>query len=262
MPCMSNLSRQLSEFARPRYIWRAISNPKEILQGFRSIRRSYRKDRLDYETERQERPARLATLLDEDIDSLESYSEELFSNPHLQIVEERFQRLESSNTDSGTSSEIDSQTLFIATRALKPNIVVETGVLHGAFDAHILAALEANGKGTLTSLDLPGQPSEEFEYGYLIPNEIRDRWDLRLGDAKEILDDVLEEVGPVDMFVHDSSHYPDHMRFEYETAYPHIREGGVLASHDILLASTFSDFCEEMGMDHVTIANTGIAVKS
>lgn len=259
---MRNFVTRLTKFARPKYVRRVINNPEDAKQGLRTLRSSYRKDRLDYDQERLDRPSRLAALLGVDLETMKRYENELATNSPIKEYQRRLEHLEESNVESGTSSDMDSHTLYVTTRALKPEVTVETGVLHGAFDAHITAAMEENGQGTLTSLDLPGQPSEEFDYGYLIPDGLRDRWDLRLGDATEILDDVLSDVGPVDMFVHDSSHYPAHMRFEYETAYPHIKKGGVLASHDILLASTFTDFCEEHGMDYITVANTGIAVKS
>jgi len=154
----------------------------------------------------------------------------------------------------------DGKTLYVVCRALDPSVVVETGVLFGSFDAHVLAALHGNGgDGRLHSLDLPGGPPGPFDHGHLIPDRCRDRWTLHTGDASAVLDDLLGNVGPVDLFLHDSDHRKGHMRFEYETALPYVREGGILASHDVRLSSLFETFCREHGLAACVVADTGTA---
>jgi len=90
----------------------------------------------------------------------------------------------------------DGVTLYVVCRALEVETVVETGVLFGSFDAHVLAAMCENGGGTLHAVDLPGGPPGPFEYGHLIPDRCRDRWELHRGDAREVLPGLLERVGP------------------------------------------------------------------
>jgi len=53
--------------------------------------------------------------------------------------------------------------LYVAVRALKPSIVVETGVGSGMSSSFILRALAMNGFGTLYSIDLPSYDLEIYK---------------------------------------------------------------------------------------------------
>ncbi len=146
--------------------------------------------------------------------------------------------------------------LYGLVRSLRPELVVETGVSSGESSAHLLAALEANGRGRLVSIDLPffGEPGLKLvpavpgseisiwdaspippgrESGWMVPDRLRGRWELRIGDARELLPQVLDELGPIDLFFHDSLHTREHMLFEYGCAWPYLRRGGVLVSDDV-----------------------------
>ena len=156
--------------------------------------------------------------------------------------------------------------LFLLVRQLKPECVVETGVARGASSAYILNALHENSKGHLYSIDLPpyaagvklgsdhyllndGQlhtVSKEYSIGQLVPEYLKDRWSLILGDSRKELPIVLAAQPSVDMFLHDSLHTYEHMRFEYEAAWPHIRPGGILVSHDTLWNSAFYEFSRQV----------------
>ena len=125
-------------------------------------------------------------------------------------------------------------TTYIIVRLLKPVFVVETGVGAGVSSWTILKAMDENKSGTLISIDLPTPNTELLpEVGYLVPRELRKRWKLRTGPSQRLLPKVLEELGQIDIFQHDSRHsYSNHIR-EYRTAWPHIRSGGMLISDDV-----------------------------
>jgi predicted O-methyltransferase YrrM len=134
--------------------------------------------------------------------------------------------------------------LYRLVRKYRPVVVVETGVHFGRSSTAILAALHRNGEGRLISIDLPkaapavnadgrmdySHVEGAHEIGYLIPRELRDRWTLRLGDARELLPPVLAEG--IDLFLHDSDHSYTHQTFEYGLAWSALRPGGILASDD------------------------------
>lgn len=237
---------------------KAIQNPKLAMNALRA---KYRKRKMSDSAERYGCAVRLAEILPDDAETLRAYHREVATDADLQeSLFDRHAELHSADELSGNTSRVDAEVMYAVCRSLEPEVVVETGVLYGSYDAHILAALQKNGVGELHSIDLPGQPSEQFDYGHLIPDEYRDRWELHLGDASEILEDVCEAHQP-DVFLHDSLHREGHMRFEYQTAYGFLPSGGVLASHDVLLSDVFQTFARENGMPWTRIRNTGVAVK-
>jgi len=169
----------------------------------------------------------------------------------------------------GSISYEEGEALYAIGRLSKPNIVVETGVAQGASSSCILQALEDNGQGELYSIDLP--PTENRledgwgyyilnqEVGWIIPSHLKHRWHLILGDAREELSPLLHRLGCVDIFIHDSLHTFQHQYFEYSTAWPFIRNGGVLLSHDAALA--FKQFVKEINSAFSTFGYLGGIVK-
>jgi predicted O-methyltransferase YrrM len=123
---------------------------------------------------------------------------------------------------------------YVACRALRPLAVVETGVAYGVTSAYILKALGENGTGELHSIDLPPLGREAEKYvGYLVPQNLRNRWNLRIGPARKLLPKVFREIGGADIFVHDSLHTYAQMNMEFATAMTALRPGGVLIADDV-----------------------------
>jgi hypothetical protein len=144
---------------------------------------------------------------------------------------------------------------YAIVRAFKPDCVVETGVANGVSSAYILLAMERNQKGALYSIDVGDgsflPPGEQT--GWIAPEWLRKRWTMDLGDARVILPSVLKDLNCLDIFIHDSLHTYEHMRFEYEQAYPRLRPGGILISDDALWNSAFSEFAREVSSPEVGI---------
>lgn len=173
--------------------------------------------------------------------------------------------------------------LYIIVRLLRPSVVVETGVASGRSSAAILQALYDNNKGFLYSIDLnqkfSGQPQEyvtnigrtEFkgfipedkEPGWLIPNKLKNRWKLILGDSRIELPKLVSELQEIDIFYHDSDHSYDNMIFEFRTVWPRIIRTGVIISDDIKWNNAFNDFLQEIKSNrHSSQEGTGIVVKN
>jgi len=156
--------------------------------------------------------------------------------------------------------------LYMIVRALKPGVVVETGVASGLSSAHILLALAVNGRGTLHSIDLPNVQAgsvvpADRATGWIVPHALRGHWNLQLGDSRKLLPVLLEELGEVDMFLHDSDHSYDHMRFEFELALLRLREGGLLLSDDTHLHTAWDDFCAQHRLRRGRIGHLGVTRK-
>jgi predicted O-methyltransferase YrrM len=134
---------------------------------------------------------------------------------------------------------------YSVARALQPDAVVETGVCYGVTSSYLLKALEANGRGSLHSIDLPplGKDGDRF-IGWLIPAELRSRWNLHRGASRRVLRPLLAQVGPLDLFIHDSLHTYKNMRHEFALAWEALRPGGVLISDDIEGNAAFGELSQ------------------
>jgi hypothetical protein len=168
--------------------------------------------------------------------------------------------------------------LYASVRLAQPRIVVETGVGPGSSSLFILKALHDNGCGKLYSIDLPDfdrnyYPSigkrggihvfEDGVSGWLVPDDLRDNWELLLADARSELPKLLSRLGEIDFFLHDSLHTYDHMMFEYNLAWEHLRNNGILASDDVTedWSTAFLDFCVKKGVPSVRIDRFGMTCK-
>ena len=138
---------------------------------------------------------------------------------------------------------------YVAVRALRPDIVVETGVANGVSSAYLLLALHKNGRGTLYSIEVGDSsylPAGKAT-GWIVPAWLRPRWKLLTGDSRVLLPKLLADLGQIDVFIHDSLHTYEHMLWEYREAYPHLRAGGLLLSDDASWNPAFPEFCREVG---------------
>ena len=123
---------------------------------------------------------------------------------------------------------------YLVCRLISPSVVLETGVAYGVSSVFTLKALEENGRGMLHSVDLPPLRTEyERFWGVAVPDDLRGRWRLHRGSSARVLPRLLEEIGAVDLFVHDSLHTRRNMRREFDTVWPHLRNGALLLADDV-----------------------------
>lgn len=129
----------------------------------------------------------------------------------------------------GSIFRAEGQFLYAAVRALKPRRIVEIGTAAGCSTTHLLAALNANGRGELWSYDILETA------GHAIPAEVsRERWHFRATDAIYAL--TVEPVA-CDMVFEDGLHLLDFTRDVLTAATA--RLNGLLVSHDV---RHFSDY--------------------
>lgn len=174
-----------------------------------------------------------------------------------------------------TSCEEWPEFLYVLVRLVKPEVIVETGVFDGISSAVILQALEDNGTGNLISIDLPATTTidgsthrmketslpEGMKPGWVIPDYLRARHELILGDSKILLPEVFKERPNIDVFLHDSMHTYEYQKFEYETAWPKIKEGGWLLSDDVLWTPAFHEFSKKVDRSYKIYHGLGILRK-
>ena len=152
--------------------------------------------------------------------------------------------------------------LYAVVRVLRPGVIVETGVGSGVSSTFLLEAMERNDAGKLYSIDLPLPEKrllpEGLDTGWMVPDRLRARWRLTLGDARDELPPLLDNLGQLDLFFHDSDHSYRHMTWEFNSAYPRIRPGGVLLSDDITSNRAWDDFVSIQKGPSARISRTGV----
>ena len=174
--------------------------------------------------------------------------------------------------------------MYLLVRFIQPEVMVETGVFDGVSSALILLAMSENQKGRLVSIDLPRPdeavathaPTDSYgpisaadagtlphgcDPGWIIPDSLRDRHALHLGDAKVLLPKLLGDLGKIDIFFHDSNHSYAHMRWEFQNAWPAIKEGGWLFSDDIYWNLAWTEFAKSHDKPFVHFRSMGVLRK-
>jgi hypothetical protein len=143
--------------------------------------------------------------------------------------------------------------LYLLVRAARPMRVLETGVRPGYSTAWILAALEANGRGALTSLG-PGPTAgrsrgvHDYGVGQLVPPALRSRWTLALGNTEDRLRELLAASRPVDLFFSDNGPDVARTRSELHAAWEALGPAGILVAHHTEANAAWADFCALQGL--------------
>ena len=158
----------------------------------------------------------------------------------------------------------DALFLYWTVRQLKPQVIAQAGVCNGLSAAFMVMALAKNGgEGKLHAVDLaPVFNSNDENWkvrgkvygvtipegktsGWIVPDAYSDRFSVVQGDAKIELPKLLEKLGRIDMFYHDSDHTYDHMMFEFTEAKKYLSKPGVIVSDDISWNASLWDFADQ-----------------
>lgn len=148
--------------------------------------------------------------------------------------------------------------LYVLIRLLKPELCVETGVFYGGTTAFILNAIAKNKTGKLLSIDLPGNNEEQMDYvrhskvgnsemipdglrtGFIVPEYLKEYWELHLDDSREALPKVDEPIG---FFSHDSEHSRSFILSELNLVKEKLSKNATIFADDINWSNGFIEFC-------------------
>jgi len=182
------------------------------------------------------------------------------SAPVKEKIKASWEALPSKPGRTGMMDFTSAETIYALVRLLKPLKVTETGVANGISSFFILSAMEKNARGKLVSVDYVPEGGPAFLpegrlAGWLVPEELRGRWEFISGRTSEKLPPLLDRDGEIDIFIHDSEHTYENMKFEYGAAWPHLKEGGLLLSDDTGFNPAFGEFAERTGSRALTYAD-------
>lgn len=150
--------------------------------------------------------------------------------------------------------------LYLIIRSKRPELVIETGVLHGLTTQFLLSALHKNEYGNLISIDMPsyfGLPPAnndgfnsslppDREPGWIVNKKYHQRWNLHLGKSVEVLPKISPVASKMDVFIHDSEHTYDTMSFELDFAWEKLENNGIIICDNINTNTSFFDFCRKI----------------
>ncbi|HEX4703412.1 MAG TPA: class I SAM-dependent methyltransferase [Pseudonocardiaceae bacterium] len=213
---------------------------------------------------------KLAAAMDIPLKTLESYYRELqLSTDFLEDLNNAVKTVpefHGAHFDSVDDLRLYRCMLYVLTRAVQPNVFIETGTLNGFGSAFILLGLRHNGGGMLYSVDMPPADARIVaqgtsllpagkDPGWVIPEKFLDQHQMHLGNAEVLLPQLLREVGPADVFLHDSDHSYTHMMFELTLGWINVRPGGWIACDNVELNDAFADFARGAGVDSTVMAS-------
>lgn len=158
--------------------------------------------------------------------------------------------------------------IYCCIRTLKPEFVIETGVAHGYSSWIILNAMNKNKFGKLYSIDLPNNDTNsDYNFndqpttGWMVPDVLKERWEMILGDAKIILPKLLQELKQIDVFFHDSDHSYGHMKYEFEISHQFIKSNGLLISDDVHNHKAFAEHVNNYNLKALQFNKGGTSIK-
>lgn len=142
--------------------------------------------------------------------------------------------------------------VWCAMRHIDPKRVLETGVARGVTSVLALEAMAQSddGEGRLWSIDLPPMMSGWHEQSKVLVDEAAwPDWTYVRGSSRRTMASTCASMKTIDIFIHDSLHTPQTMKYEFEKAWPFMRSGALLISDDVEGNSAFVDFVTSHGVE-------------
>lgn len=147
------------------------------------------------------------------------------------------------------------RSMYAAVKLMAPKRMIETGVGPGTTSTAILSAMKGT-DGKLISFDLGERfgEDEEIPVGHVIPKELKDHWELVLGDSGKTLPEGAKKNAPVDIFFHDSDHTYEHVMFELETYRQYASHRFLIIIDNYDWSDAPKEFCNKYGLKLYHIA--------
>lgn len=131
---------------------------------------------------------------------------------------------------------------YAIVRAIKPRMVIETGVEQGLGSLVLTSALKRNAAegmpGQYRGLDI------NRKAGYLFQGDYRRFGEILFGDSIETLSTLTE---PIDLFINDSDHSSDYEKQEYEIIAPKLSPNAIVLGDNAHVTDNLFQFAKSNG---------------
>jgi predicted O-methyltransferase YrrM len=156
--------------------------------------------------------------------------------------------------------------LYTLCEAIQARVVIETGVSYGWSSLVILLSLQHRSPSYLLSVDLPYMKLRNDPWvGVVVPTEFHRKWKLYRMADREGLPKALRAAGRVDLTHYDSDKTYGGRTWAYPRIWDALRPCGILVSDDIEDNLGFHDFCQNLHINPVIVADgkkfQGVLVK-
>lgn len=194
--------------------------------------------------------AMLSHVTGEPFDRIHSYFIELEDDALLRSHIRHLTRMSAERAVADTAARYGRRLGWYAlVRALKPRVVIETGVDKGLGACVITAALKRNDregfKGRYFGTDL--NPAA----GYLLQGEYKKYGEILYGDSVGQLKGFDLEI---DIFINDSDHSADYEALEYRTIRRKLSKKAILLGDNAHVTDKLLEFARETGRDFLFFA--------
>lgn len=136
-------------------------------------------------------------------------------------------------------------------RAMKPKIIIETGVDKGLGSVVLCAALLRNKKegfeGRYYGTDI------NLKAGYFLSGKYKETGEILYGDSIESLSEFSEKI---DLFINDSDHSSEYEYQEYLTIKPLITDNSIILGDNSHCTSKLADFSYETDRNFIFFQET------
>ena len=137
---------------------------------------------------------------------------------------------------------------YVLARAIKPAVVVETGIQDGLGSLALLRALHHNAAegspGRLISFDT------DEEAGWLVPERVRGSWTRVQGRTDDALEPAVRDL-TIDLFIHDTPHTAEIQTHEFGVALAHASRRIAMIDGSGGQYPVLRELCERNGGTHL-----------
>tara|TARA_B100000214_G_C23967062_1_gene628263 strand:+ start:1626 stop:2438 length:813 start_codon:yes stop_codon:yes gene_type:complete len=138
--------------------------------------------------------------------------------------------------------------VYSIVKEMKRKYCLECGVSMGASSYAILKALDQNKEGILLSNDLPYLWNSDpvSKIGMLVPDDLKKRWKLYIGDDIDNLSEMLKEIKLIDFAHYDSNKSYKARSFFWDALNPHLTNDSLIVFDDIIDNNHFYDLANNL----------------